>query len=363
MNRLRLERIQTIVLRVLVDGRTHLLGLSALVAYCVHQAIVLKANWGEWDFLAISGFALLLVGVRVAPGMEARFHSTLDRLLRRGVLQAAPAQLVVFRQCLARLKQVAHIIAAATMIVVTIAFLLAWAGSFDVLKGAVMALEVVVSYIAGFYLGRMALNGRLMRALREAGIRVVVHPGHPDGAAGLAILGDVFFRQAALAGIPAIYLAFWVTLFPVLSGSIAVRYSHWAPAYFFLLPFAIAFEVAAALIPLYSIHREMIAQKIERKGDADRIARRIAEMREAMLGSEDPDRVKALSEQVKIAVEQFEALEKMPTWPARRKIRQRFALNNLALILLPVLGQIVGEGTWGKLVEAFQKLFGGSGGS
>jgi len=72
---------------------------------------------------------------------------------------------------------------------------------------------------------------------------------HVVGAAGLRPLGDFFFRQAMLAGLPAAYVAFWIVL------QLPVEFS------LILLPIFVLIEVAAFVWPMWSFHRVMVRQK------------------------------------------------------------------------------------------------------
>jgi hypothetical protein len=51
----------------------------------------------------------------------------------------------------------------------------------------------------------------------------------------------------------------------------------------------------------------------------------------------------------------YEAIEAMPTWPVNARLRRRFTLNNLAL-LVPVAAQALGgSDQWQELLQGAQK--------
>ena len=85
-----------------------------------------------------------------------------------------------------------------------------WAVVDEPLRLVLLIAEAPACYVAGTYIGWMVVQGRLARVLRALGIKYSVQPGHPDGAAGMKPLGDFFFRQAMLAGMPADDLACWL---------------------------------------------------------------------------------------------------------------------------------------------------------
>jgi len=348
------------------DVRTHCIGLLALVSYCVHQAIFLRFNLAEWDWLAISGFALLLVGLRIAPKIDDLLAHSLRRLHGRGVIACSESEFEQLNKRLAQLRRKrAPIWGLVITLAIVVAFGVAWGKKLidDPVRLALLAVEALGGYVAGFYLGWMVIHGRLARALKTQGINYSVQPGHPDGAAGWRPLGDFYFRQAMLAGLPAAYLAFWVAFIPHLSSAaLFSRYTSWGAAYLILLPIAVLVEVAAFVWPMGSFHREMVRQKRVLAAQADKIARRISTIQAEIRGTTHPEEIEELNARLALDLKLYNELEGLPTWPMSTKIRRRFAVQNLALVALPVLGQLVGDKErWDTLVEALRSLFSGGG--
>jgi hypothetical protein len=201
--------------------------------------------------------------------------------------------------------------------------------------------EAIGAYIAGCYLGRMVCYGRLGRFLKSSQLSLRVDPAHPDMAGGLKPIGDFFFFQAAIAGLPALFLAIWLVLisFAIFPG--VERYEIWAGPYAGLLMLAIAIEVTAFILPLWFFHGQMKTQKKLLLKKADELSAEIAELRTAL--GRDAD--SATREQHKNAlsdmVERWRALEDCPVWPMDVKMKRRFAVNNVVL-LLPAIGQYTG---------------------
>jgi hypothetical protein len=73
----------------------------------------------------------------------------------------------------------------------------------------------------------MASYGQLGWHLNSEPVEVLVQPSHVDGVAGMKPLGEFYFYQAMVVGIPAVFLAVWWFLFPIWPRD----YSHWEDSY------------------------------------------------------------------------------------------------------------------------------------
>lgn len=167
---------------------------------------------------------------------------------------------------------------------------------------------------------------------------------HVVGTAGLRPLGDFFFRQAMLAGMPAAYLAFWIVLQQPVEFSLI------------LLPIFLFIEVAAFVWPMWSFHRVMVRQKRSLVAQADEIAHRISSAKAEMRSPTNPAQVAELNARLTLDLKLYEELEGLPTWPVGKQIRRRFALQNLILVAVPLLGRLDGgkvRGFTEQLLEIF----------
>jgi len=344
MRAIRLRHVVGALGRFPFDARTRFVGLLALIAYCVHQAIVFQPNFAECDWHKISALALLLIGIRVAARIDDLLSHALRRLCVRGVIDCSEDELGQLNRTLALLRRKW---APAWGIAIGLAILLAFAAGWHwkvieyPWRLALLAVEAPIFYAAGYYIGWMVVQGRLARVLRTLDIRYSVQPGHPDGAAGLRPLGDFFFRQAMLASLPAAYLAFWMVL------QLPVEFS------LILLPIFVFIEVAAFVWPMWSFHREMVRQKRSLVTQADEIARRISSAQAELRRPTNPAQVKELNARLTLDLKLYEELEHLPTWPVSKQIRRRFAVPNLILVALPVLGQSK------RVQDLLKQLFGG----
>jgi type VI protein secretion system component VasK len=133
-----------------------------------------------------------------------------------------------------------------------------------------------------------------------------------------------------LAAIPALYLAVWWLLIPLWPNT---RYAHWRAPYLWLLALALMFEVLNFLVPIWSFHRAMQAQKTELLQTADQLSRRVVEIQAALADVQDEQAWKALKDQLPYLTQQFLDIETMSTWPLDSRIRRRFTLNNVGLFI------------------------------
>jgi hypothetical protein len=344
----RIERYFTIALGLI-------LGL-----YSVYQFLLYGLQLSDWDFMFISGAATLIFGLQLPQGIPQRLDATLVRLVDRGALQIAGDKLSGFETGLkARAEAWAHksglLLVGAILLAFAVAFglRLDQISSFRDLQTGSLARQSVLQflepivpiidisqpviltivgvlggYVVGRHLGRFVLYGRLGALLEAEGARLNVLPGHLDGAAGLKPVGDFYFFQAMLAAVPAIFLALWWLIIPLWP-----KYAEWRGPYLGLLAIALTFEVLAFLVPLWSFHKEMQAQKSELFQKADELSQRIVEIQAelAQLDAEEPRKV--LKDQLSYLTEQYWAIEQLPTWPVDSKTRRRFTFNNVALFL------------------------------
>ncbi len=192
-----------------------------------------------WDWLLVTGLVALLIAARIALNLPARVHEALDRLARRSMLRVEPDRLRRFEVDLHRAaKRSALIWTGIVPMALLVAWLIAKGGeiwSYAILAGIEAVLAAVV---AGPFVGRAICYARLAARLRTAGLQIRTEPAHLDGAAGLRPVGELYFFQALVLAVPAVYLAGWWYVFPLFDG----RYSDWSDPY--LLSFAILGGVA-----------------------------------------------------------------------------------------------------------------------
>ncbi len=330
--------------------RHHFLLALGLVSFIllVNELYVFGADLTRWDPLLISGGLIFVVGLRLSLDVGPKAMETMTRLADRGVLDLKDEAVDQFKRNFAvqadRWAYRGGLFIGATMM---IAFLVAF-GPQKVLYEQLLLtiIETLAGYIAGRYLGRMAFYGRLRQILKTNAVALQVQPDHPDTVAGFKPLGDLYFFQAMVLTIPALYLAIWWFLIPVVG-----RYAYWRDPYLGLLVIVLTIEVLAFLLPVWSFHRVMVEQKKKLWPEADQLSQRVVAAQAALAYTETDQDRKALKEQLEHLRKRYWAIEKMPTWPVDIQIRRRFTLNNLFLFL-PIINQAL------NLPEVWQDIIG-----
>jgi hypothetical protein len=307
------------------------------------------------EVLFASWMPAFLFGVDLAMQLPERLERTLQRLRDRDVLRVSDGDFVAVTdhiEATARRWALIFGCAVAAIVLVTAQetwLVAAWWSRPDAgFVASQFVFEVAASYVAGRWLGRMAAYGRLVPLLARRKIEINVVPGHPDGAGGLKPIGTFYLRQSMIASLPAIMFAVWVAVFSLSTVYLSLGATYRSP-YLAFLPPAILLDMLAFLLPLRSIHKVMTTQKeviLWRK--ADQLSRIITARQawgDADSGATRQDGEPDLAD----LVDQYQMLEKAPTWPIDRTIRRRFTLHNLAL-MLPLVGYLAGH------AEFLQKL-------
>jgi hypothetical protein len=223
-----------------------------------------------------------------------------------------------------------------------------------------MTVEVAAAFPVGFFIGRAVSFGRLGRRLDRPRLAVNLDaerldPEHLDGAAGLRPVGDLYFFQAMLLAIPAMYLAVWWFLIPLLGD----RYSDWRSPYIGLLAFVLTCEILGFLLPLRSFHVIMKRRKLKLLGEADAISQEVTDLQRKLRSTLDEDEAKRLEDALSRRTQRYQAIESMPTWPVGVRVRRRFALSNI-LLFIPVVAQALGAPeSWLNILEDLQQALSG----
>jgi len=307
-----------------------------LALYPFHQYYYFGFRFSQWDLLLFSGVATLIFGLFIVATVHDRFQETLARLAARQALHFEAISLEKFLQRVqTHSEKWARGVGFGSAVVIFIAFVLVLMIKFDRQRALLGVGEVIGAYITGNYLGYMVGYGRLGYLLKKNQIAVKVDPNHVDGVCGLKPMGDYFFYQAMIVAIPTIFLAIWWFVFPIYPRD----YTHWEKIYLWLLSPALALEVLAFIVPLWSFHQIMTAKKNGFKKKADQLSVRIQAMRQSLAKGNSTDKESVDTEQIEQLTAEYWAIENMVTWPVDLKTRKKFRVNNI-LLLLPLLGDI-----------------------
>lgn len=307
---------------------------------------------GYWDWLLISGWITLVIGLCLVHGIPGRFEDMLSRLAERRVLELTPDQLCEFKVDLER--KVVSTWAPATGVTVAIAIGIAFANAFSsvelVTRIPLVAGEIIGGYVAGCYLGRMTCYGFLGPLLKLQKVKLDVQPGHHDTRGGLKPIGDFYFYQAIVVSLPAVFLAVWLLLFPL--PYFSEMYKNWQTAYSGLLVIAVAIDVLAFVLPLVSFHREMVRQKSNLAKQADELSCQITETRRRLVHDIHTVEAKA-KDSLPYWIESCRDIEQLPILPVDLATKLRFSVRSLALAVPALVNYTGFSDQWGTLLQKF----------
>lgn len=298
-------------------------------------------NPAKMDWMQISGAVILIIGIWLSKDISKKLDRTLTRLFNRGVLLTNAEGFASLKDKLASQAEVwVHRGGLFCAISILIAFWVVF--RFRQIQFTLMV--ALGAYVAGQYLSQMAFYGTLAKILRRESISICVKPGHIDGASGLKPLGDFYFFQAMVASLPALHIASWLIILPILPS-----YARWREPYLWLLIVAISFELLSFVLPLWLFHLEMEVQKIRLLKDADGLSQNIANIQDQLVLVQTTQEKEHLNEQLSYLTKRYWDIENMITYPIDTKTLRRFSVSNLALFT-PLISKVAGNS------EVFQNL-------
>jgi hypothetical protein len=330
--------------------------LCAAVAFALAAEVAAHGpRPGDWDLLLVTGGIAFLAGAEMVRSIPSRLRRAIKRLIDCDVLGLTPERRAAFEEHLA---QQVHRWAFAGSLVLPVLVLVGQLAALLNLPADArpsylwfVVLDCLFCWIAGDKLGRVAACSFFWRPLTRDSTHVRLIPGHLDGAGGFKPLGDLFFYQSIAASIPAIFFVAWWWLAPLWPGSSAWRHNLLGG-----LVVAIVFEVLVFVLPMLSIHATMREQKAELVSRADLLSRTIISLQTRLSDLGSADQRQGVKEQIADLTEEYQRVQRVPTWPIDSSIRRRFSLNNLALFL-PLLGHAIGgTAVWEQLSEALRNL-------
>jgi hypothetical protein len=340
---------------------------------------------GHRDWLLLSGWFALMIGLLLAHSIPDKLDHMLDRLATRGVLvippepersngpnlggaeralagdRLSPQQLESLKTAFEE-KAVTYWSPLAGILIgmaLAAAFVLAFTDEELSSRIPLLVVEIFSGFVSGCYLGRMACYGKLghfLRCSKEPSVRMTLIVGHPDGVGGLSPVGSFFFRQAVIVGIPAAFLAIWLLLIPL--PQFRPLYQQWLRSYELLLLLAIAIEVVSFFVPLWSFHQVMVKQKTEYLLKADELSKEIADLQHQLAHAMAAEEEKCLKERLENKRNLYWAIEKLPVWPVNVRTGRLFTLNNFALAF-PLISQYTGlSEQWAEFVKGIMHSLG-----
>lgn len=322
-----------------------------------YEAVILLTPY-EGGALFVSGCGALLVALWLGLTITDQVGRTLQRLSDRGSLVGDPTRLKQHVLGTAdRYAAVGGVVISLLMLsIFTVAY---WTSFPDPLRTFLTVFATAGGFIAGRVLGRMVaigLLGRVIESNRAWSIQPQVHG--LDGAAGLAPVGSLYFRQAAIMLVPAVFCAAWWFAIPLIPG-FEQQYGGWRPVYLGLLAVSVALQLLVFVLPMLWFHTQMAAWKDRVLSETEaQAARDLRDLDAALSSTGDVRERAALKDEVALVKERYQAMRHLPTWPVDARTRRRFTVRNVVL-LLPLVGQLVGQGDILRQVTAtFDDIFG-----
>ena len=330
------------------------LGMAALIA----EPFLLPRLADSIDWLNVTIAPVVLAGFGMAMSIPWRSERALAQLADRRVLQLSGEKLDSAQRTLrmhaARSAQRGSVVGGAAILlpialIITSVMprLLGYVHANDALNvaitiGALLFLtpfDLLVGLFAGYYMGYCISVGTWPALLRAQGATLHARPGHPDGAAGWGPLGDLYFLQALVLAVAALFFGVWSYLIAAKITDAYKRDYFLQTPYFVFCLIILAAEVLAFLIPVWSFHQDMRRQKLALASETDALSDRLLTMQLRAVETQDPEEASRLSQQLATMTSLYNARVNMPTWPFNTSVTARFVLANLAL-LLPLIAQL-----------------------
>lgn len=189
----------------------------------------------------------------------------------------------------------------------------------------------------------MVTYGCLGIWLRRRNLSIGMKLGHPDGAAGLKVVGNFFLYQATLVLLPAIFFGFWWAIapsWPVEGPGGYFNFLEWRNLFVLFFVMLMGIEILAFVVPMVYFHREMSAHRRRYDQEADEIGEAILRHEAEMAGAGDRATVERGEVRKGLLQKRYELLDAAPCWPVDSRILRRFTWGNVALFALPMLTKL-----------------------
>lgn len=198
---------------------------------------------------------------------------------------------------------------------------------------------LVAAIVWGYFFGvgawGMYITGRYLKKLTSQ-FDLPIQPSHPDKCGGLKILGDFCLRMALPILVGVLLLGTWsleAAFFPSSITGTSLRSIQTTAANAVLFLFALPLAFMAFFLPLWDIHRKMVAKK---EAYEEMFADRLAQGEEKLWAALD----KGVVEEAKAAKEELDMRQSLhpdaigyPVWPFDRRIFLTFFAPQLISIV------------------------------
>jgi hypothetical protein len=198
---------------------------------------------------------------------------------------------------------------------------------------AIITIDVLLAYAVGVAIWKAGVTAWEFRQLGRRG-KLKIRPFHPDGCAGLAAIGQLFFSLSFVLIVAGLFLSGWLLYGRWINPSFDHAFGYVAPWFAGSLIVVVAVSIAAFFLPLLAVHRLMKEEAARHETRVLALAGRIADLEESLLSSESwPNH-----EELDARLAQLESLRstylhqrKIPTWPVDFETRGKFLSAQIGL--------------------------------
>lgn len=336
--------------------RTYFWQIAALVLIVLsaYEAFLYGISPAGWDPLVMSAVVALIAGMWLGLRLVERVLPTLQRLEARGSLEGDAAELAALVSDRAdRYAGSAGVVVGALLFV---SYFAVYLGDGRLPQDMPLVLAASLGgYLGGRVIGRMVAVGQLGSIIR-GDTRWSLRPqlASLDGAAGLAPVGHLFFRQASVLFIPAVFLMVWWLIIPLMP-----RYADWRPWYMAFLIVAIGLELIAFVWPMWSFHVQMKEFRDRQLIDVEaEVSHRLAEIEPLLVSTHDAADRAALKQEIGVLRERYASVTQCPTWPVDRRVRRKFSIRNLVLLVPLVIKLVDLDQFWSDVAGVLGRILG-----
>lgn len=222
-------------------------------------------------------------------------------------------------------------------------------GYFSLISFLIFRISVIIlcGWFVGAFLGRMSCYGYRMRSYRRLrvdghGIGLIPSAGHVDGKCGLRPINDFLFSQTLRVVILVIYLIVWHFILFALSdpaGKAIYATDKIDLLFLFALGLIIALQVMGLGVPIWSVRRRVLDEKIKLESEADGNWRKAEELRIKLKNDLGSATREELEKRITEHEKSYRDVEAMRLWPLTLDSGRAFLLLGVQALPLIYAGQ------------------------
>jgi hypothetical protein len=311
------------------------------------------------DVIELSFYPLFfLVGGLTKFFLMEKVPGTFARLRASGSLEANAVQEATTRFA----NRMNHLIGDALGIVFAVAVLgfyySIWPSSGNIsigdalVLGGVAIIDISLAYAGGLAIWIAGVTAWQFRQFGRTGV-LKVRPFHPDGCAGLAGIGQLFFVLSSIFIVIGIFLSGWLLCGWLLGDGLYRGFDSafrvFGPWFAGSLIVAVLVSIAVFFLPLRAIHYLMRGETANHAARLSTLARRITDLEESLYSPDSepsPEEIESRLKQIESLRTVYLRQRGIPTWPADFETLGKF-LSTQFLLWAGAISSLWGH--WEKL--------------